>query len=152
MKILTLFFFLVFSQQIIAQQALEISKTGSDKVKLFKENKRVKLKTLEGEKYIGRFQIINSENIEIEGNIIPLRDIENIKSRSVVAGIAGTAIIIYGAVIVGTGIIVGSMVGTDPVLLIAIAMGGTVLSSGIFFNEFAKNHRNTKWSYKIIDQ
>lgn len=152
MKILTLFFLLVFSQQIIAQQALEISRTGSDKVKLFKENKRVKVKTLEGEKHIGRFQIIDGENIEIEGNVIPLSDIENIKSRSVVAGIAGTALIVYGAVFLGSGLIVGLSFGTDPVLPIAIIMGGTILSSGIFFNEFAKNHRNTKWSYKIIDQ
>ena len=152
MKVLTLFFLLVFSQQIIAQQALEISSIGSDKVKIFKENKRVKVKTLQGEKFIGRFQIMDGKNIEIEGNIISLNDIENIKSRSIAAGIAGTGLIIYGAVVVVVGIVVGLNFANTPDIFIVGGFGAIIMGSGIFFNEFAKNHRSTKWSYKIIDQ
>ncbi|MEP6261618.1 MAG: hypothetical protein ABJ092_08580 [Gillisia sp.] len=152
MKVLTLFFLLVFSQQILAQQALEISSTGSDKVKIFKENKRVKVKTLQGEKFIGRFQIMDGKNIEIEGNIISLNDIENIKSRSIAAGIAATGLIVYGAVVVVVGIVVGLNFANTPDIFIVGGIGAIIMGSGIFFNEFAKNHRTTKWSYKIINQ
>jgi hypothetical protein len=151
MKSLTLFFLLLFSQQILAQQALEISSTGGDKMKLFKENKRVKVKTIQGEKHIGRFQIIDSQNIEIEGNIIPLSSIANIKSRSIVAGIAGTVLIVYGAFVVGVGLVYGSAFDTPTAVYISAVFGGLIVIPGIFFNEFAKNHRNQKWSYKIVD-
>jgi len=150
MKSLTLFFLLVFSQQIVAQQALEISETGSDKSRLFEENKRVKVKTITGEKYIGKFQILDANTIEIEGNNIPLNSIKNIKSRSVVAGIVGTVLIISGAYFMIISPIVALAVSSSSG--IAFVFGGVVMiSSGILFNEFAKNHRNTKWSYKIID-
>ncbi|MFO8148081.1 MAG: hypothetical protein ACQEWG_08450 [Bacteroidota bacterium] len=150
MKILTLFLFLVFSQQIAAQQVLEISETGSDKSILFEQNKRVKIKTITGEKYIGRFQISDANTIEIKGNNIPLNSIENIKSRSVVAGIVGTVLIISGAYFLVISPIVALAISSGAG--IAFVFGGVaMISSGIFFNEFAKNHRNTKWSYKIID-
>lgn len=151
MKILTLLFLFVFSQEIFAQQALEIAKTGSEKVKLFKENKRVKVKTLKGEKHIGRFQIIDGQNIEIEENVILLSEIENIKSRSVLAGIGGTVLIVYGALVVVVGIVVGLYLATTPGIFFIGGLGAVIMSSGILFNEFAKNHRNTKWFYKIID-
>ncbi len=151
MRIFILFFLLIFSLPTIAQEALEISKNKSDKVKIFKENKRVKVKTVEGEKHIGRFQIIDSQNIEIEGNVISLSDIENIKSRSVVAGIGGTVLIIYGAVVMVVGTVVGLNFGTTSDIYIVSGMGAVIMAAGIFFNEFAKNHKDNKWSYKIIN-
>lgn len=151
MKIFILFFLLIFSLPTMAQEALKISKTGSDKVKLFEENKRVKVKTVEGEKHIGRFQIIDDQNIAIKGKIIPLSSIANIKSRSVVGGIAGTFLIVYGAVVLGVGLIVGSSFGTQSDIYIVGGMGAVIMASGILFNEFAKNHRDQKWSYKIVD-
>lgn len=151
MKSLTLFFLHLFSRQILAQQALEISSTGGDRMKLFKENKRVKVKTIQGEKYIGRFPIIDSQNIEIEGNIIPLSSIANIKIRSIVAGIAGTVLIVYGAFVVGVGLVYRSAFDTPTAVYISAVFGGLIVTPGIFFNEFAKNHRNQKWLYKIVD-
>lgn len=151
MKILTLFFLIVFSQQIVAQHALEISKNGSEKLKIFEEDKRVKVKTVTGEKYIGRFQIVNANTIAIKGNNIPLNSIENIKSRSVVAGIVGTVLIISGPYFIILSPIL-AFVYSSTAGFVSVFGGTAMTLSGIFFNEFAKNHRNTKWSYKIFDQ
>lgn len=152
MKSLSLIFFFLISLSLLAQEkVLEISRTGSETSRIFKENKRVKLKTISGEKHIGRFQILNAEDIEIEGNIIPLSTIKNIKSRSVVAGIVGTILIISGPYFLGispmTALVYGSTTG------FIFAAGGVVMTlTGIFFNEFTPNQRNTKWAYKIIEQ
>ena len=148
-----LFIFLLFSTiPFLAQEkAIELSKIGSEKTKIFKENKRVKIKTLEGGKYIGRIKIVGQKTIEIEGNVIHLNSISNIKSRSVIGGIVGTVLIITGAYFIGIAPIAAFFISSTSGS--AFVIGGVVMSSsGIFFNEFAKNHRNTKWSYKIIDQ
>lgn len=143
----------LFCVSIQAQDKfLEMSKGGTDKVRTFKENKRVKVKTIEGEKYIGRFQIVDNSSIEIKGNNISLDSISNIKSRSVVAGVAGTILIIYGSLWMAAGGFLHIYPGDPPVgngLLIA---GAVLTSAGIFFNEFARNQRNENWSYKIIEK
>lgn len=131
---------------------LEMSKSGTDKVRTFKENKRVKVKTLEGKKYIGRFQVIDNNTIEIKGNRILLEIIENIKSRSVVAGIAGTVLIIYGSLWMAAGGMLHIYPGEPKVGNGLIIAGAVLGSAGIFFNEFARNQRNDNWSYKIIEK
>lgn len=131
-------------------RVLEISKNGADKVQTFIENKRVKLKTVEGEKYIGRFKILDANTIEIKGNMIPLDSIANIKSRSVGAGIVGTFLIISGGYLVIISPMVALVAGSTAGFTMLFGGAGMTLS-GIFFNQFARNHRNTKWSYNIID-
>lgn len=146
-----IFFFLITFSLLAQEKVLEISRTGSETSRIFKENKRVKVKTITGEKYIGRFQILNADDIEIEGNIIPLSSIKNIKSRSVVAGIVGTVLIISGPYFLGISPIMALVYSSTAGFIFA---GGGVVTTlaGIFFNEFAPNHRNTKWAYKITEQ
>ncbi|HET7360417.1 MAG TPA: hypothetical protein VFI78_00620 [Salinimicrobium sp.] len=153
MKPILFIVLLLFTFPLMAQEkALEMSKPGTEKTRVFKENKRVKVKTFEGEKYIGRFQILDANMIEIDGIIIPLSSISNIKSRTAMAGILATAIIIYGAIGVAIGIlslIASPFPGTFPL----IGIGAVITSVGIFFNEFARNYRHKNdWSYKIIEQ
>lgn len=152
MKYLLLSFILIFCISAQAQdQVLEMSQNGSDKTRTFKENKRVKVKTNEGEKYIGRFTIVDNNTIEIKGNNIPLDSILNIKSRSVVAGIAGTILIIYGSLWMAAGGMLHIYPG-EPQVGNGLLIAGAVLgSAGIFFNEFARNQRNDTWSYKIAE-
>ena len=153
MRVTLFIFFLIFCLPILAQQkVLEMTKTGTEKVRSFKENKRVKLKTLEGEKYIGRFQIIDEQTIEIEGNIIPLNTISNIKSRSIVAGIAGTGLIIYGSIVALVGGFEHMWPNNTQLGNGFLVAGAIIISSGIFFNEFARNQRSDKWNYKITEE
>lgn len=131
-------------------RVLEMAQNGADQVRTFKENKRVKVKTVEGEKYIGRFKILDANTIEIKGNSIPLDSIANIKSRSVGAGIVGTVLIISGAYLVLISPMM-ALVASSTAGIIMVSGGAGMTLSGIFFNEFAINHRNNKWSYNIID-
>lgn len=138
------------------ESALEMSKSGTEKSILFKENKRVKVKTLDGEKYIGRFQILDADTIEIEGNIIPLSSISNIKNRSIAAGIAGTilivagiATIIYGNTVMFLTVVTLGLVSPTFGVVVTV-FGFAITAAGIFFNEFAENHRSNKWTYKIV--
>lgn len=155
MKPTLLILLLLFSFPLIAQERLlEMSKVGSQKSRVFKENMRVKVKNLDGEKYIGRFEIIDANSIEIEGNVIPLSAISNIKSRTAIAGIASTAIILYGVVVLVVGyvsIAIGGASGNTGYVALG-AISAAIVSTGIFFNEFARNYRNRTWSYKIIEQ
>ena len=153
-KILPLFLlsFLFCLPAVAQQQVLEMTKTGTEKIRTFKENRRVKIKTSEGEKYIGRFQIIDDHTIEIEGNIIPLNSITNIKRRSIVAGIAGTALIIYGSLYALVGGLEHLWPNNTQIGNGLFVIGAVFISSGIFFNEFARNQRSDKWTYKIIEK
>ncbi len=134
------------------QQVLEMTKTGTEKIRTFKENKRVKIKTEDGEKYIVRFKISDEQTIKIEGNSIPLNTISNIKSRSIVAGIAGTGLIIYGTLVTLVGGLEHSWADNPQVGNGLFVAGAIIISSGIFFNKFARNQRNDKWNYKIIEK
>ncbi|WP_156879197.1 hypothetical protein [Salinimicrobium xinjiangense] len=151
-EILFLFSFLIYLPLLAQEQVLEMTKSDSEKVRTFKQNKRVKIKTLEGEKYIGRFQIIDEKTIEIEGDIIKLNTISNIKSRSIMAGIAGTGLILYGSLIALVGGLEHAWADNPQVGNGLFVAGAVIISSGIFFNEFARNQRSDKWNYKIIEK
>lgn len=156
MKTLSFILLLLFAIPLIAQEkALEMSKIESEKRRVFKENKRVKVKTFDGGKYIGRFQILDANTIEIEGNIIPLSSILNIKSRTAMAGIVGTAIIIIGVGVLAIGYVGMAIHGISDYtgLYFLGGISAAIISTGVFFNEFARNYRHkNQWIYKIIDK
>jgi hypothetical protein len=152
MKKITFIAFLVFSMShsFAQEKFIQLTKDETGKVKLFKENKRVKVKTLDGKKFIGKFSIVNESTISIKGNEIKIENIERIKSRSVGAGIVGTVLTVTGYVGLGVSAII---VIVDPsnalkAAVISLAVGG----SGIFINEFVATHKSSKWSYKIIEK
>lgn len=153
MKLVSFLLLFIFSVPMLSQErVLEIYQPEKEKQRSFKENRRVKVKTLDGKKYIGRFRIIDSQTIEIEGHQIALNNIKNIKSRSIVAGIAGTLLTIYGASLVLAGTLMLVIAPDIPLAVGFMSAGGLVMTSGILFNEFARNQRNPKWFYKIIEE
>lgn len=153
MKAVTFILLILFSLPMVSQErVLEMYHSGKEKQRIFKENRRVKVKTLDGEKYIGRFRIIDNQTIEIEGNRIPLSHIGNIKSRSIVAGIAGTLVTIYGATVFLGGILMLAIFPRDSLSFGIFSAGAIIMTSGILFNEFARNQRSSKWSFKITEE
>ncbi|GHA44282.1 hypothetical protein GCM10007103_26890 [Salinimicrobium marinum] len=129
-----------------------MSKTRTDKVRTFKENKRIKVKTTEGVKYIGRLHIVDNNTIKVEGFNIELHRITNIKSRSIGAGIAGTGLIIFGSFLTLSGGLLHMWPNQQQTGNGLLTAGAIIVSSGIFFNEFARNQRSNKWTYKIIEE
>lgn len=130
---------------------MEISKKGSEETRIFNENKRVKVRTLEGEKFIGRFEIIDQNSIKIKDNIIFLDSISNIKSRSVVAGIGRVLLIITGSYMLLTSPLVALAAGSNTGLYLS-GIGTAFILTGIFHNVLVRNQKNNNWTYKIIEE
>jgi len=129
---------------------IEMTKNGTTRT--LKEGKRIKVKTLSGEKLIGQFIIHDKNTIMIKGQKIRLDAIFLIKRKSRLAGIVGTYLIIAGAFAFPIGLAaalssegIGSAIGG-----ISLATGIYALGAGFLLNDFHANHKHPKWSYKIV--
>lgn len=130
---------------------IKLTKSKGGRQKILKEGERIKIKTFNGKKYIGKFTIIDPQTISLNDQIISLGDIVLMKRKSaeaavvsiffyVLAGVsvtAGTAGLIKG----GWGLI-ATIIGYPAGTLFAIA--------GALINDFPNSNKNSKWRYKII--
>ncbi len=152
MKSLFLILLIIFTNPLLAQEkSIEIYKSGSDKMKTIKQNKRVKIRTKSGEKIIGRFQVLDKTTIEIKGKEIPIHSIQNIKRRSIIAGVGSTALIVYGGVFIATAAVV-SHFGDSEGAALGIGSGVLIGSAGIILLSFTNNHPQPQWYYQIAEE
>ena len=109
MKI-TLFVFVLFiaTSAFSQEKYLSISDSSNGKEKVFKQNKRVRVKTIEGGKLNGKLKIMNDEQVMIKNIIIPLTSIEKIKNNPLALNILITGTMLY----FGTMGIVGGLIIT----------------------------------------
>ena len=76
-KIFLIIIGLFFFNLLVAQnQAIKINNINTNKEKIIKENKRIKLKTFDGQKVKGRFKIENNSTIIVDNVRIDLSDID----------------------------------------------------------------------------
>lgn len=153
MKKLTLLLFsiclanLMFSQQA----SIKITNNTSDKEIVIKENKRIKIKTTDGKKISGRFQVEDENTILIKNERISFADIAEIKRNPLLVSILTSTTLIYlGAVTVGIGAIIG-VFGESSGFLLAIP-GAAMIYTGIKAPNFNRKFKNdgNKWSFEII--
>lgn len=98
MKFILFNLLLLFSITCFSQQGkLVLKKLGSNRVKEIKENKRVKVKTIDGEVYYGRFQIVDYETILIENQSVNLCEITKLKQKSLFSRYANPVFISVGS-------------------------------------------------------
>ncbi len=150
-KIIIVFSLLLSSYASFAQGnciILENKKTNS-KEKI-EENKRIKITTVDGSKYVGKFSIIDDKTIKIEENTIPLDSITTIQKRSVFASIfrpvllvVGTSFCILSVAVAsyGGGLVPNFTVITAPIGLTSLAI--PLLSD---------KHKSKNWSYAIQNE
>lgn len=136
------------TQTILAQEeGIQITHHKGKRVKFLKEGKRIKIFTNSGEKYKGRYTIIDAETIQIKEHTIKLEDIYLIKKKSLFNTITKMTIFVVGASVMIGGIASGGVFGP------AIGISFGVVSSlvGLIVPEiFIKNLDSDRWSYKII--
>ena len=122
----------------------------SKKEVVIKENRRIKIKTKDGQKISGRFKIENN-SILINNQLIPLSDIEGIKRNPLLTTALTSGFFIFtGALTVGFGTIIGAFVNTRGFLL-AIP-GAAMIFTGIKSPNFNKMYKKQKnWSLEIIN-
>ena len=147
MKYLIALIFCVSTCFSFAQNSvLLIQKNDSNRSIEIKENKRIKLKTNDGEKLYGRFTIVDSSSIMIKGKIILLEDVVTIKRKSLFGTIANPVFIAYGSTMIIAGIAVVGTGGFGPLV------GGTLMVTGtplLLIPLLSNLHPVAKWSYFI---
>lgn len=144
-----LFFFLSLNYTLVAQEkGLKLTHKQKDRLKFLKENRRIKVFTKDGNKYKGRFSIIDSETIEIKGEKIDLANISVIRKKDI-----GTSITKVVGLGIGTSVIIASAVSSN---IFTILIGTTF---GIGFDILALavpeiaigELDNQRWSYSTIN-
>jgi hypothetical protein len=148
-KIYILLFFItssIFSQQ----KAMEITNIKTGKTKVFQENERVKIRTLEGKKLIGVLNFSDDETLMINKNTIKLDSLQSIKKQPKTLGVIKTIVLATGLTVVGSSLIAASKGNNSAFLLFTIG-SGTTISSGIIEGIYANNSKR-KWLYKIIEK
>ena len=142
---------LLFINQAWAQeQAIKITNPTTGKEVIIKDNKRVKIRTADGQKIAGRFKIVDSNTIFIDDMPVELMDILEIKRNPLLASIFTTAFFIYGgALAVGFGALIGVLVDTSAYFL--ILPGAGMIYTGIKSPNFNRKFKRDKnWTYEII--
>ena len=98
MKTALILIVLFISTNLFAQEKyLSITNLDNGKESRIKENSRIKIKTLEGKKLKGKFQISDENQIILSSQIIPLNQIDKIKRNPLVMTIAVDGLLLVGA-------------------------------------------------------
>ena len=152
MKKTTILFLSLFLVNLMAAQerARKISSPASEKKAIIKENKRIKIRTADGQKVSGRFSIEDNSAIIIEDQKIALSDIESIKRNPLFLSVFSSGFLIYGGVLaVGMGAIIGIFIESSGFLL-AIP-GAAMIYAGIKSPNILKNYNaEDNWTYELI--
>lgn len=138
--------FTVFSQN----KTLEITNIKTGKVKVFEENQRIKIRTLDHKKWVGNLKITDSLSFTVNHHTVTLDSLQSIKNQPKVLGTVKTVVLISGLAIVGTSLIAASG-GNDAAFLLFVVGAGTTMSAGVI-EGLNSNYTNRKWTYKIVDK
>jgi len=146
-----LFLSLIFVNLTLAQQqAIRISSPTSTKEVIIKENKRIKIKTADGERISGRFRTVSNNAIVIKDQRIEISEIESIKRNPLLLSLFSSSFLIYaGALTAGMGAIIGIFIESSGFLL-AIP-GAAMIYAGIKSPNVLKNYKaQDYWSFELI--
>ena len=138
--------FTVFSQQ----RTLEITNIKNGKVKVFVENQRIKIRTLDHKKWVGNLKITDSVSFTVNNHPIVLDSLQSIKNQPKVLGTVKTVVLISGLAIVGASLIAASG-GSDSAFLLFAVGAGTTMSAGVI-EGLNSNYTKRKWTYKIVQK
>ncbi len=143
--------FLFLGNFAMAQvKALKITKPGTNKELVLKENKRVRLRTNDGEKIIGRIHF-EGDNILLNERRFRLDEIARIKKDPLVISFLTSGLLIYGgSLTMGFSAIIGIFI--EPAAFLMIIPGAGMVYAGIKTPNFFKNYNSDKgWQFEIIE-
>ncbi|GAA4806719.1 hypothetical protein [Litoribaculum gwangyangense] len=135
---------------IVAQtNAIKITNLNTHKEKIIKENKRIKLKTIDGKIIKGRFKLEN-DIIIIDDIQINLTEIDELKRNPLLTSILTSGFLIYaGALTAGFGVLIGVLIDSTAFWLTIPAAG--MIYAGIKSPNLNKNHKIEKgWKFEKI--
>ncbi len=141
-----LFSLMAFSQQ----RLIEITDVKTGKVKVFEENQRVKIRTLDGKKHIGNLKFSDSLSFTVNNHSIKIDSLQSIKKEPKTMATIKTVVLITGLATVGTSLIAASD-GNDAAFLLFTIGSGVTISAGLLEGINA-NNSNNRWKFKIIEK
>lgn len=127
--------------------AIKITDNESQKEIIIKENKRIRLKTVEGEKISGRFTIIDANTILVKGMEIHLSEIRKIKKNPLVVSILTNAAIAY---FVSVGTLLTYLVTGSSEVAVILGLSGITYSI-IKSPNILKGYKTDAWNIEIIE-
>ena len=126
MKALILISLAMFSFNVLIAQerAIRITHTKNEKETIIKELKRIRIKTVAGERISGRYTIVDKKTIEVKDRVIPISEIEKIKRNPLLFSIVTNGFLYDGgAVIAGISLVAFALTGEAAVFLFTIPAG-----------------------------
>lgn len=150
-KIILLLLGLLYFSDLTAQtQAIKITNSATNKEKIIQENKKIRLKTSDGQKIMGRFELEN-DKIIINTIELSLSSVVELKRDLVATSVVTSGLLIYGGVLAGgLGIIAGVFADSSAFLLTIPAAG--MIYTGIKSPNLSKNHKiDDGWKFEIVD-
>ena len=134
---------------IVAQEiGIEMTYKGGKRVRTIHEGSTIKVRTLSGNKFKGKIDIIDSKTIGINGEEILLSDIKSIRRKPLAVKIVKGFFIAVGVVAIGVPIIIGSS-GLTILLSATLAAYSNLI--GFTVPEFFVQTRSgPKWTFNII--
>lgn len=138
---------IAFSQQ----KGILLSSKIVDDTEFYKENKRVKIKTEDGDKHTGRIKIIDENTISINDKNIAIESIVKIRSQSLFSAILSTTLFVVGSVAIIGGLTATGGSGYAALgSAIAVVSGLIIEGLGFLVHAEGNNHKKEKWDYKIV--
>jgi hypothetical protein len=122
-----------------------VHKKNNDSIFL-KENKRIKIVTLESKTLRGKFTINDSTSITIKGETINLKSIVKIRRASRFHAIVDPMSITHGSILIIAGVAVLSSGGLGSILGVISLPPGLIMTLVPIINN---NHLVSRWEYKI---
>ena len=122
-KIIFVLVAMLFTSLIFSQYStVKITNQKTSTTKVFQEKSRIRIKTLDGKRITGRFQILNDSTMLVKGKVISLADITKIKRNPLMLTIARDVVFFYAG---ATAIAVIAFLG-GPAPAAIIGGGGTI--------------------------
>ena len=149
-KRLYILLFLISSTVFSQHKTIEIINIKTGKVKVFQENQRIKIRTLDRKKYIGKLTIIDSQNFTVNNMPIKIDSLQSIKNQPKGLATVKTVVLAAGLATVATSLIAASD-GDDSAFLLFTVGAGITISAGVIEGLNANNPK-FKWAFKIVEK
>ena len=138
--------FTAFSQQ----KAIEVTNIQTGKVKVFTENQRIKIRTLDGKKHVGNLKILDSLSFTVNNQSVKIESLKSIKLQPKTLATIKTVVFASGLAIVGASLVAASE-GNDSAFLLLTIGSGVTIGAGLLEGMNASTSNN-KWTFKIIEK
>ena len=138
--------FTAFSQQ----KAIEVTNIQTGKVKVFTENQRIKIRTLDGKKHVGNLKILDSLSFMVNDQSVKIESLKSIKLQPKTLATIKTVVFASGLAIVGASLVAASE-GNDSAFLLFTIGSGVTIGAGLLEGMNASTSNN-KWTNKIIEK